>query len=175
MRRLEAMGTYTDDEINHLARGGKQQGHIAGVGRVLPARATASPRIVDGERIPYEPSPATFPRRLVAGERYPQRQVAGESPRLSLGKAVNVVVTLDFGLHLYASATISLISYTDANWTGYPSTRSVEAEYRGVANVVAETAWLRNLLPEVLWTPQQDNDTLSEQRMLEAYPLLRPL
>nr|GFB13337.1 F-box domain, leucine-rich repeat domain, L domain-like protein [Tanacetum cinerariifolium] len=43
MRRLEAMGTYTDDEINRLARGGKQRGHIAGVGRLLPARATASP------------------------------------------------------------------------------------------------------------------------------------
>nr|GEY92873.1 putative ribonuclease H-like domain-containing protein [Tanacetum cinerariifolium] len=43
MRRLEAMGTYTDDEINRLARGGKQRGHIAGVGRVLPVRATASP------------------------------------------------------------------------------------------------------------------------------------
>ncbi|GKC00388.1 F-box domain containing protein, partial [Tanacetum coccineum] len=41
MRRLEAMGTYTDDEINLLARRGKQRGHIPGVGRVLPARATA--------------------------------------------------------------------------------------------------------------------------------------
>nr|GEV81600.1 F-box domain, leucine-rich repeat domain, L domain-like protein [Tanacetum cinerariifolium] len=45
MRRLEAMGTYTDDEINLLARGGKQRGHIAGVGRVLPVRATASPNM----------------------------------------------------------------------------------------------------------------------------------
>nr|GEY58840.1 F-box domain, leucine-rich repeat domain, L domain-like protein [Tanacetum cinerariifolium] len=43
MRRLEAIGTYTDDEINRLAKGGKQQGHIPSVGRVLPARATASP------------------------------------------------------------------------------------------------------------------------------------
>nr|GEZ30916.1 F-box domain, leucine-rich repeat domain, L domain-like protein [Tanacetum cinerariifolium] len=43
MRRLEATGTYTDDEINRLARGGKQRGNIAGVCRVLPARATASP------------------------------------------------------------------------------------------------------------------------------------
>nr|GEX37094.1 hypothetical protein [Tanacetum cinerariifolium] len=43
MRRLEATGTYTDDEINRLAGGGKQRGHISGVGRVLPARATASP------------------------------------------------------------------------------------------------------------------------------------
>nr|GFB60989.1 F-box domain, leucine-rich repeat domain, L domain-like protein [Tanacetum cinerariifolium] len=45
MRRLEAMGTYTDDEINRLARGEKQRGHIAGVGRVLPAQATASPNM----------------------------------------------------------------------------------------------------------------------------------
>ncbi|GKF92800.1 hypothetical protein Tco_0279519, partial [Tanacetum coccineum] len=42
MMRLEATRTYTDVEINHLARGGKQQGHIPDVGRVLPARATAS-------------------------------------------------------------------------------------------------------------------------------------
>ncbi|GKE79126.1 hypothetical protein Tco_1545246, partial [Tanacetum coccineum] len=42
MRRLEATGTYTDDEINRLARRGKQRGHIPGVGRVLPARATSS-------------------------------------------------------------------------------------------------------------------------------------
>nr|GFA09659.1 putative ribonuclease H-like domain-containing protein [Tanacetum cinerariifolium] len=43
MRRLEAMGTYTDDEITRLVREGKQRGHIAGMGRVLPARAIASP------------------------------------------------------------------------------------------------------------------------------------
>ncbi|GJT71431.1 hypothetical protein Tco_1030717 [Tanacetum coccineum] len=43
MRRLEATGTYTDDKINRLARRGKQRGHIPGVGRVLPARATAGP------------------------------------------------------------------------------------------------------------------------------------
>nr|GFD38502.1 F-box domain, leucine-rich repeat domain, L domain-like protein [Tanacetum cinerariifolium] len=43
MKRLEATGTYIDKEINRLARGGKQRGHIPGVGKVLPARATASP------------------------------------------------------------------------------------------------------------------------------------
>nr|GEV46462.1 hypothetical protein [Tanacetum cinerariifolium] len=43
MRRLEATGTYTDNKINRLARKGKQQGHISGVGRVLPARVTADP------------------------------------------------------------------------------------------------------------------------------------
>ncbi|GKC80536.1 ribonuclease H-like domain-containing protein [Tanacetum coccineum] len=85
--------------------------------------------------------------------------------------------TLDFGLHLNASATTSLVGYTDADWAGFPSTyRSTssyclflgdkliswsaksqhslsrfiaKAEYRGVANVVAETAWLRNLLREL--------------------------
>nr|GEX31236.1 ribonuclease H-like domain-containing protein [Tanacetum cinerariifolium] len=85
--------------------------------------------------------------------------------------------TVDFGLQLYASATTSLVGYTDADWAGCPSTRrftseycvflgdnllswsskrqhtisrsSAEAEYRGVANVVAETAWLRNLLREL--------------------------
>ncbi|GJS66520.1 ribonuclease H-like domain-containing protein [Tanacetum coccineum] len=83
--------------------------------------------------------------------------------------------TLDFGQHLYASATTSLVGYTDADWAGCPSTRrstsgycvflgdnllswsskrqhtisrsSAKAEYRGVANVVAETTWIRNLLP----------------------------
>nr|GEU35067.1 F-box domain, leucine-rich repeat domain, L domain-like protein [Tanacetum cinerariifolium] len=45
MRWLEATDTYTDDEINRLARGGKQRGHIPGVGRVLPVRARASPNM----------------------------------------------------------------------------------------------------------------------------------
>ncbi|GKD62013.1 ribonuclease H-like domain-containing protein [Tanacetum coccineum] len=85
--------------------------------------------------------------------------------------------TVDFGLQLYVSATISLVGYTNADWSGCPSTRrstsgycvflgdnilswsakrqhiisrfSAEAEYRGVANFVAETAWIRNLLREL--------------------------
>ena len=87
---------------------------------------------------------------------------------------------MDFGLQLYASITGSLVAYIDADLAGCPTTRrstsgycvflgdnllswsakrqhtpsrsSAEAEYRGVANVVAETAWLRNLLRE-LHTP----------------------
>nr|GEV97214.1 F-box domain, leucine-rich repeat domain, L domain-like protein [Tanacetum cinerariifolium] len=43
IRRLEATRTYTNDEINRLARRGKQRGYIPGVGRVLPARVTAGP------------------------------------------------------------------------------------------------------------------------------------
>ncbi|GJX75874.1 ribonuclease H-like domain-containing protein, partial [Tanacetum coccineum] len=50
---------------------------------------------------------------------------------------------------LYASATTSLVGYTDDDWAGCPSTHSSEVEYRGVANVVAKTAWLRNLLREL--------------------------
>ncbi|GKG02463.1 ribonuclease H-like domain-containing protein, partial [Tanacetum coccineum] len=57
--------------------------------------------------------------------------------------------TLEFGLHLYASATTSLVGYTDADWAGCPSARSAEAEYWGVANVVVETAWIRNHLREL--------------------------
>ncbi|GJY57316.1 ribonuclease H-like domain-containing protein [Tanacetum coccineum] len=57
--------------------------------------------------------------------------------------------TLYRSLHLYASSTTSLVGYTDADWAGCPSTRSAEAEYRGIANVVAEIAWLRNLLREL--------------------------
>nr|GEU43490.1 ribonuclease H-like domain-containing protein [Tanacetum cinerariifolium] len=82
--------------------------------------------------------------------------------------------TLELGLHLYAFATTSLVGYTNADWAGCPSTRrstsgyyvflgdnllswsakrqhtisrsSAEAKYRGVVNVVAETAWICNLL-----------------------------
>ncbi|GKB69903.1 ribonuclease H-like domain-containing protein [Tanacetum coccineum] len=85
--------------------------------------------------------------------------------------------TVDFGLHLYVFATTSLVGYTDADWVGCPSTcrstldyclffgdnllswsakrqhtisrSSAKAEYRSVANIVAETAWVRNLLREL--------------------------
>ncbi|GJV79471.1 ribonuclease H-like domain-containing protein [Tanacetum coccineum] len=88
--------------------------------------------------------------------------------------------TLDYGLQLFSSTTDSLVAYSDADWAGCPTTRrstsgycvflgnnllswsskrhltlsrsSAEAEYRGVANVVAETCWVRNLLRE-LHTP----------------------
>ncbi|GKD74092.1 ribonuclease H-like domain-containing protein, partial [Tanacetum coccineum] len=82
-----------------------------------------------------------------------------------------------FGLQLHASSTAQLTAYTDADWAGCPVTRrstsgycvflgdnllswsakrqvnfsrsSAEAEYLGVANVVAETAWLQNFLLEL--------------------------
>ncbi|KAJ9560701.1 hypothetical protein OSB04_005861 [Centaurea solstitialis] len=85
--------------------------------------------------------------------------------------------TLSHGLHIKASAVDRLVAYSDADWAGCPTTRrstsgfcvylgdnlvswsskrqhvvsrsSAEAVYRGIAIVVAETAWLRNLLLEL--------------------------
>jgi histone deacetylase 1/2 len=84
----------------------------------------------------------------------------------------------DFGLHLRTCTELDLRVYTDADWAGCPDTRrstsgycvylgdtlvswsskrqatvsrsSAEAEYRGVANAVAECVWLRQLLGELL-------------------------
>ncbi|GJY28495.1 ribonuclease H-like domain-containing protein [Tanacetum coccineum] len=53
---------------------------------------------------------------------------------------------------LFSSSTTDLVAYSDADWTGYPTTRRTEAKHRGAANVVAKTCWLRNLLRE-LHTP----------------------
>ncbi|GJZ28890.1 ribonuclease H-like domain-containing protein [Tanacetum coccineum] len=88
--------------------------------------------------------------------------------------------TLDHALQLFSSFTTSLVGYSDADWAGCLTTRrstsgycvflgnnllnwsskhqltlsrsSAEAEYHGIANAVAETCWLRNLLRE-LHTP----------------------
>ncbi|XP_071704940.1 uncharacterized mitochondrial protein AtMg00810-like [Rutidosis leptorrhynchoides] len=85
--------------------------------------------------------------------------------------------TTDLGLQLFASSPSTLVAYSDGDWAGCPTTRrstsgycvflgnnllswsskrqltpsrsSAEAEYRGVANAVAETCWIRNLLREL--------------------------
>ncbi|XP_024959068.1 uncharacterized protein LOC112500040 [Cynara cardunculus var. scolymus] len=84
--------------------------------------------------------------------------------------------TLEFGLHPYKTYITSLVSFIDPDWGGCLNTQrstsgyciflgdnllswfsewqptlsrsSTEAEYRGVANVVSESCWLRNLLLE---------------------------
>jgi len=84
---------------------------------------------------------------------------------------------IEFGLHLYKSTITTLLSYTDANSGGCSDTRrstsgycvfigdnliswsskrqptlscsSVEAEYRGVDNVVSESCCIRNLFIEL--------------------------
>ncbi|WVZ92355.1 hypothetical protein U9M48_038428 [Paspalum notatum var. saurae] len=88
--------------------------------------------------------------------------------------------TVDHGLLLHRSSSTELVVYTDADWAGCPDTRrstsgyavflggnlvswsskrqpvvsrsSAEAEYRAVANGVAEASWLRQLLAE-LYSP----------------------
>ncbi|GJW57992.1 ribonuclease H-like domain-containing protein [Tanacetum coccineum] len=88
--------------------------------------------------------------------------------------------TLNYGLQLFSSSTSDLVAYSDADWASCPTTRrstsgyyvflgnnllswsakrqptlsrsNAEAEYRGVANIVTEICWLRNLLRE-LHTP----------------------
>nr|GEX24571.1 ribonuclease H-like domain-containing protein [Tanacetum cinerariifolium] len=58
--------------------------------------------------------------------------------------------TTDLGLQLFRSTISQLIAYSDADWAGYTLSRSsAEAEYRGVANAVAETFWIRSLLREL--------------------------
>ncbi|XP_026398635.1 uncharacterized protein LOC113294458 [Papaver somniferum] len=85
--------------------------------------------------------------------------------------------TINHGLFLSVSTISGIHAYSDADWAGYPDSRrstsgfciflgdnlvswsskrqatvsrsSAEAEYRGVANAVAETTWLRNLLLEL--------------------------
>jgi hypothetical protein len=85
--------------------------------------------------------------------------------------------TIDYGLLLHRSTSSELVVYTDADWAGCPDTRrstfgyvvflggnlvswsskcqlvvsrsSAEAEYRAVANGVAEASWLRQLLAEL--------------------------
>ncbi|KAK9078131.1 hypothetical protein SSX86_002188 [Deinandra increscens subsp. villosa] len=89
--------------------------------------------------------------------------------------------TSSYGLYISPSPSLSLLGYTDADWGGCPDTRrstsgycvymgdnllswsskcqvtlsrsSAEAEYRGVANVVSEVCWLRNLLLELHHPP----------------------
>ncbi|GJW42942.1 ribonuclease H-like domain-containing protein [Tanacetum coccineum] len=107
------------------------------------------------------------------------RSLAGEEPHFAALKCIMRYVrgNVDFGLQLYVFATTSLAGYTDADWAGCTSTHkstsgycvflgdnilswsskqqhiisrsSAEVEYRGVANVFSETAWIRNLLREL--------------------------
>lgn len=85
--------------------------------------------------------------------------------------------TCTLGLHLRCSSKLDVVAYSDADWAGCPDTRcstsgycvylgdamvswsskrqstvsrsSAEAEYRGVANAVAESTWLCQLLGEL--------------------------
>ncbi|GKE05532.1 ribonuclease H-like domain-containing protein [Tanacetum coccineum] len=57
--------------------------------------------------------------------------------------------TVDYGLQLFSSSITDLVAYSDADWAGCHTTRRSTSEYRGVANAIAETCWLKNLLREL--------------------------
>jgi hypothetical protein len=91
--------------------------------------------------------------------------------------------TMSLGLTMHRSSPTELVVYTDADWAGCPDTRrstsgyavflgdnlvswsskrqhtvsrsSAEAEYRAVANGVAEATWLRQLLLELHHLPRR--------------------
>lgn len=90
---------------------------------------------------------------------------------------------MELGLHIRTSSSHDLVAYSDADWAGCADTRkstsgyavflgdnlvswsskrqqtvsrsSTEAEYRAVANAVAETCWLRQLLHELHSLPER--------------------
>ncbi|XBH99223.1 hypothetical protein VPH35_128609 [Triticum aestivum] len=91
---------------------------------------------------------------------------------------------MDLGVTLHASADTALTAYSDEDWAGCPDTHrstsgycvylghsliswsskrqptvsrpSAEAEYRAVANAVAECSWLRQLLQELSYPVDPD-------------------
>jgi hypothetical protein len=91
--------------------------------------------------------------------------------------------TSHYGLQLFRSSSHDLIAYSDADWAGCPDTRkstsgfcmflgqnlvswsskrqptvsrsSAEAEYRAVANCIAESCWMRQLLAELSCPPRR--------------------
>ncbi|XP_071708801.1 uncharacterized mitochondrial protein AtMg00810-like [Rutidosis leptorrhynchoides] len=103
-----------------------------------------------------------------------------EAHMLTLKRIIRYIKgTISHGIVITKSPSHSLVSYTDVDWAGCLDTRrstsgycvylgdnliswsskrqptisrsSAEAEYRGVANVVAESCWLRNLLLELCY------------------------
>ena len=106
-------------------------------------------------------------------------------PHLQLLKRVLRYIrgTLQFGLHIRRSLANDIVAYSDADWAGCPDTRrstsgycvyfgdnlvawsskrqhtvsrsSAEAEYRGIANAVSESCWLRQLLLELGRPPRR--------------------
>ncbi|GJX28587.1 ribonuclease H-like domain-containing protein [Tanacetum coccineum] len=96
-------------------------------------------------------------------------KLSADEPHFSALKRILRYIhgTIPYGLHLFSSTTSSLVAYSDADWAGCPTTRrstsgycvflgnnllswsskrqvtlsrsSAKAEYRGVANAVAET------------------------------------
>nr|GEX23747.1 hypothetical protein [Tanacetum cinerariifolium] len=79
--------------------------------------------------------------------------------------------TLYYGLKMHVSKIAQLATYMDADWATL-SRSSVEAEYRGVANVVAETPWLRESIFKRFckYLIGESSETNAESPSHAAYP-----
>ncbi|GJX52717.1 ribonuclease H-like domain-containing protein [Tanacetum coccineum] len=107
---------------------------------------------------------------LVASRHWPIHQLDVKNAFLHGDLSETVYMHQPLGLQLFSSSTINLVAYLDVDWAGCPTTRCstlsycvflgnnllscsskrqlmlsrscAEAEYRGVANAIAETCWL---------------------------------
>nr|GEX09230.1 ribonuclease H-like domain-containing protein [Tanacetum cinerariifolium] len=77
--------------------------------------------------------------------------------------------TLDYGLQLFSSSTTNLVAYLDADWAGCPTTRR-----SNLANAVAETCWLRNLLFK-LHTPLSSTTLVNCDNISAVYLSCNPV
>ncbi|KAM3196178.1 hypothetical protein ACQJBY_072052 [Aegilops geniculata] len=126
------------------------------------------------------------------------------APHLALAKRILRYLrgTTTHGLHLRRAASLDLITYSDADWAGCPDTRrstsgyavylgdalvswsskrqatvsrsSAEAEYRAVANAVAESCWIRQLLDE-LATPLRKASVVFCDNISSVYMAANPV
>jgi hypothetical protein len=120
---------------------------------------------------------------LTSAGYHSSRRKLGTPTEVSDFPIVYIKGTMQHGLHISPAVTQGLVIYSNANWAACPDTRistsgfcaylggnlvswsskrqhtvsrsSAEAEYRGVANVVSESCWLRQLLHELGHTPQR--------------------
>ncbi|KAI3746178.1 hypothetical protein L6452_08601 [Arctium lappa] len=141
-----------------------------------PARTPAEPILKLNATGPPVADPSMY-RSLAGALQY----LTFTRPDISFAVQQICLGTLDHGLQLHVSPGSDLIAYFDADWGGCPVSRrstsgycvflgenlvswsskrqgvisrsSAEAEYRGVANAVAETCWVRNLLRELRCPP----------------------
>lgn len=126
------------------------------------------------------------------------------APHLALAKRVLRYLrgTTSHGLHLQRAPSLDLVAYSDADWAGCPDTHrstsgytvylgdsliswsskrqatvsrsSAEAEYRAVANAVAECCWVRQLLAE-LFIPMPKASVLFCDNISSVYMSSNPV
>ncbi|XP_071686763.1 uncharacterized mitochondrial protein AtMg00810-like [Rutidosis leptorrhynchoides] len=129
-------------------------------------------------RTPIEPGAKLTSHGPTVKDPTNYRSITGALQYLTFTRSdISYDPTTEHGLQLYTSSPSTLVAYSDADWEGCPNTRrctsgycvflgsnllswsskrqlmpsrsSAKSEYRGVANAVAETCWIRNLLREL--------------------------